>query len=330
MAALLPDIWFALLSLILLIYVVLDGYDLGVGLLSLLTRDQSRRAVMMASLGNLWHANQTWLVIFAGLLFGAFPAAYGLVLSALYLPILGMLLGFILRGVSFEFHREAQWRLPWQLAFAAGSLLAALSQGLVLGGLLSGLPVASGQFAGGVWDWLNPFAVLIALGLACGYALLGATYLIIKTDGEVQGRSYQQALAAAVLVLIAILGASLWAYLGYPFLTPRWFAWPPVYLTVLVLLLAGLVRSLRQKRREPAPMLWSLAVFGLSFFSLAASLYPCLIPPGLTIAAAASPTNVLLMMLIVVGLILPVILIYNGYQFAVFRGKVADGGYGED
>ena len=171
----LPDLWFALVGFMLFLAVVSDGFDLGVGILSLLTRDERRRSVLMGSIGPVWHANLTWLVVLGGVFFGAFPVAYGVIFSALYLPVFVMIIALAFRGVSFDFREEAQDQGPWNLAFGLGSLAAALAQGFAVGGFLSGLNLAGDRFAGGVWDWLNPFAALVALGLLCGYVLLGAT-----------------------------------------------------------------------------------------------------------------------------------------------------------
>jgi len=265
--------------------------------------------------------------VLGGLLFGAFPLAYGLILSALYIPIFLMLVGLILRAVSLEFREEAQSKKSWSLACGWGSLLAAMAQGLVLGTLLNGLKMEGHSFAGSVWDWLQPFPILVAVGLVCGYVLLGATYLILKTEGESQRRSYRQARGAAVLVLLAMLVLGFWALLRIPHLTPGWLGWPLLYILVFILLIAGLLRSLQQSR-ELAPFLWSAAIFLVAGGGLAASLYPYLIPPGVTIAAAAAPPLTLKVMLAVVGLLLPVMLVYNAYLHRVFRGKTPEGGYG--
>ena len=184
----LPDLWFALVGFMLFLAVVSDGFDLGVGILSLLTRDERRRSILMGSIGPVWHANLTWLVVLGGVFFGAFPVAYGVIFSALYIPVFVMIIALAFRGVSFDFREEAQDQGPWNLAFGLGSLAAALAQGFAVGGFLGGLNLAGDRFVGGVWDWLNPFAALVALGLLCGYVLLGATYLIVKTEGDLQQR----------------------------------------------------------------------------------------------------------------------------------------------
>jgi cytochrome bd ubiquinol oxidase subunit II len=333
MAMILPDLWFALLGFVLFLAVVLDGFDLGVGILSLWSRNEDRRTLLMGSIGPVWHANFTWLVVLGGLFFGAFPVAYGLVFSALYIPVLVMIIALAARGVSFEFREEARDKGPWNLAFGLGSLVAALAQGCAVGAFLGGLNLTGDRFAGGVWDWLNPFAGVVALCLLCGYGLLGAAWLVMKTSGEVQRDAFRQAQAAAwgLLILAAVLG--LWALGKYPFLARKWSTWPAAMLTsapvclgvaVFILLLRSLV-----KHKETAPFVWSLTIFALLSFATAASVYPFVVPPTLTVEAAAAPTLTLATMLVVMAVVLPVMLIYNLFQYRVFRGKTTGGGYGE-
>lgn len=322
----LADIWFFIIGFMLVLYVVLDGFDLGVGVLSLCARDEQRRATLMASLGGIWDANETWLVVLGGALFGAFPLAYAIALHALYIPITLMIFGLILRGVAFEFHAHAHNKTPWGFAFGIGSLFAAVAQGLVLGGIISGIAVQDGAFAGGVWDWLNPFALLVAAGVVSGYALLGATYLIIKTREELQTRSYRRAQRAAWLMLVAAAGVTLWTPLLYPQVITTWFSVPGMFYIGLLPLGACiafwmLLRGLR-RRQESAPFIWSLVIFVLSFAGLAISLYPYLLPPTVDIATAAASPKTLIFMLTGIGMLLPVMVIYNGYQYLVFRGKV--------
>lgn len=330
----LGNIWFFLIGLILVLYVVLDGFDLGVGILSLFACDEDRRGVMMASLGSVWDANETWLVLLGGALFGAFPLVYGVVLHALYIPIMAMLFGLIFRGVAFEFHEHARRKAAWGVAFGAGSLLAAIAQGFSLGAIIGGISVTQRHFSGGFWDWLSPFPLLVAVGVVFGYALLGATYLIIKTEGEIQQRSYRRATWAAVLMLLAGIGVTVATPLLHPYVAAKWFTYPGIYsISLLPLGAAGaffmLLRSLR-RRQERAPFFWSLGIFLFSFAGLAISLYPQLVPPGITIGDAAASSKTLIFMLSGVGMLLPVMLIYNGYQYLVFRGKVGAGGYAND
>ena len=286
----------------------------------------------MGSIGPVWHANLTWLVVLGGLLFGAFPVAYGVIFSALYLPVFAMIIALAFRGVSFDFREEAQDQGPWNLAFGLGQPGGRSGPGLC-GGRLPRRPQAAGdRFVGGVWDWLNPFAAVVALALLCAYVLLGATWLIMKTDGDVQHDGYRYARAGACWLLILAAARAVWAYYQHPFLARKWFTWPEAWLTIFPLLLAAvafilLIRSLR-KLRETAPFVWSLVLLALAVLAIAASLHPYVIPPSVTLEAAAAPTLTLVTMLIVVGVLLPIMLIYNGYQYRVFRGKTHGRGYG--
>lgn len=325
--SLLGNIWFLLIGLLLVLYVVLDGFDLGVGVLALFARDEDRRGVMMASLGSVWDANETWLVVLGGALFGAFPLAYGVVLHALYIPVMLMIFGLIFRGVAFEFHEHAQRKVVWGVAFGAGSLIAALSQGLILGALIGGIQVQDRSFNGGVWDWLQPFSVLVAVGVVFGYALLGATFLIIKTQGEMQHRSFVRARFSAWVMFGVAIAVTVLTPLLHARIADKWFSLPefffiaPLPLGAIVAFWL-LLRSLR-KGHEHAPFTYSLIVFLCSFAGLAASLYPYLLPPSVTIANAAASPKTLVFMLTGIGMLLPIMLIYNGYQYFVFRGKVS-------
>jgi cytochrome d ubiquinol oxidase subunit II len=329
---LLANIWFALVGLILALYVILDGFDLGVGILSLVAGDEERRGIMMTSLGSVWDANETWLVLLGGALFGAFPAVYAVLLHALYLPILIMIGGLILRGVAFEFREHAHRKLPWNLAFGIGSVLAAACQGCALGTLIQGIPVTDGRFAGSVWDWVKPFPLLVAAGVMCGYTLLGATYLIIRTEGRDQHRSRRWAKWSAWLMMAAMLAVTLWTPLLGSHVARRWFT-APLSLALLPavagLAFAMLQRAL-QRHYEHAPFFWSVAIFVASFTGLAISFYPFLIPPELIVWEAASSGQTLVFMLTGIGMLLPVMLIYNAYQYLVFRGKIKIGGYSAD
>jgi cytochrome d ubiquinol oxidase subunit II len=327
----LANIWFFIIGLVLVLYVVLDGFDLGVGILSLFEGREQRRGMMMASLGSVWDANETWLVLLGGALFGAFPVVYGVVLHALYVPILLMIFGLIFRGIAFEFREHASRKLWWNAAFGGGSLVAAASQGLVLGALLEGIEVRGGQFAGGVWDWLSPFSLLIVLGVVAGYTLLGAAYLVLKTEGDLQRRAAQRARIAAWLTVLAGAGVTVWTPLLYDYIAQKWFSPPTLYyLTPLPLFAAFaffmLLRALR-RGYEHTPFLWSLAIFVTSFIGLALSLYPYIVPPYLTVTDAAASGKTLVFMLAGIGMLIPIMLVYNGYQYLVFRGKVRSAHY---
>jgi cytochrome d ubiquinol oxidase subunit II len=331
---LLADIWFWLIGFVLILYVVLDGFDLGAGVLHLGTRDERRRGFIVGALGYTWHANQTWLVVLGGLLFGAFPLAYGVVLSALYIPIGLMLLGLILRGVSFEFREEAQNKMIWNLALGGGSLLAALAQGFVLGGVLSGLPMNGNTYIGGIWAWLNPYALLVSLGLVFGYLQLGATYLIIKTEPEMHVYLRERAAVATFLALFLVIGAVIWSSLRTPFFVEKWLSWPGLLITSLPFVLALftfflLLNTLRTGKNESAPFIQAICIFVFAFISLAGSLHPLILPPQVMVYEAAAPALTLKVMLFVIVPLLPVMLLYNAYQYKVFSGKDGEAGYGE-
>jgi len=327
----LGNIWFFLIGLMLVLYVVLDGFDLGVGILSLFAGDEDNRGVMMASLGSVWDANETWLVVLGGALFGAFPLVYGIALHALYIPVMLMIFGLIFRGVAFEFHEQARRKSPWGVAFGAGSLVAAASQGLILGAVIGGLPVQGDRYTGGIWDWLQPFPLLVAAGVVFGYALLGATFLIIKTGGEIQQRSYYRARFSAWAMFGVAVAVTTWTPFLHDHIAGKWFSLPaffyiaPLPLAAMLAFLL-LMRSL-QKGYEHAPFAYSLIVFLCSFAGLAVSLYPYLLPPSVTIATAAASPKTQVFMLTGIGMLLPIMLIYNGYQYFVFRGKVSGRGY---
>lgn len=326
------DVWLCFIGLFLTFYVVLDGFDLGIGVLSLFVREGERRGIMMASLGSVWDANETWLVVLGGALFGAFPLVYGIVLNALYLPIIVMIFAFIFRGVAFEYREHGHARL-WDYAFGIGSLVAALCQGLALGGLIAGPTVVGERFAGGSFDWLSPFSVLVAFGVVFGYVLLGATYLIVKTEGVAQEHAIRTAWIAGALMLIAAAGISLWTPIRYPFVATKWFGngivtafvIPPLCAIFCSLMLA---RSLL-KRQESAPLFWSIGIFLCSLGGLAASLYPYLIPRSVTAEAAGADSLTLVIMMLGIGLLIPVMIVYNAYQYVVFRGKVSGPRYGD-
>ncbi|MGF1482175.1 MAG: cytochrome d ubiquinol oxidase subunit II [Cyanophyceae cyanobacterium] len=329
----LPQVWFGILALFLFLYVMLDGFDLGVGILSLTSTTENRRGILMTSLSNVWDANETWLVLMGGALFGAFPLAYGTILNALYVPILTMVFGFIFRAVAFEFREQATRKLFWNIAFGAGSLTAALGQGLSLGAVLAGIKVdEAGHFAGTTWDWLTWQTGLVALTLIQGYVLIGSTYLIWKTEGEIQETHYQTARIAAVTTLIGAIAITIGTPIFYEYARSRLFSRPQVYLFALipvlgVLLIGLLLRSLN-RRREVTPFIWTILIFLLTFVGLALVVFPYIIPTEITIYEAAADPSALVFMIIFIGFLIPVMIFYNIYQYFVFRGKVSGEGYG--
>ena len=323
--------WAGLLAFGVLAYVVLDGFDLGTGILFLIERDREDRDVMVNSIAPVWDGNETWLVFGGAGLYAMFPLAYSVVLPALYPLIVAMLVGLILRGVSFEFRFRAtgSGQFWWDVAFCGGSLVAAFAQGLVLGGLLQGIHVENDVYAGGWWDWLTPFSVLCGVAVVIGYALLGACWLIWRTEGALQERSRVHAgrLAAATLALIVVVS------LATPFLYPqyarRWFSWPGILLTspvpVLVAAFGLLFRHGLRQKHHWTPLLCAELWFVLCFAGLGISFYPLMVPPSITIYQAASPVLSQVFLLAGAVVIVPVILAYNAYAYWIFRGKVKPG-----
>lgn len=323
-------IWAFLIALAILIYVILDGFDLGIGVLFPLVKGESDRDVMMNTVAPVWDGNETWLILGGGGLFAVFPLAYSVVLTALYAPLIAMLLALIFRGVAFEFRFKDPGHKPlWDLAFAGGSIVATFCQGIVLGAFIQGIAVEDRSYAGGWFDWLTPFSLFAGFSLVLGYALLGAGWLVMKTEGTLQVRMYalMTHLTAGLIVCIAIV--SLWTPLLNAEIAARWFSWPnllylsPVPLLVLAAGL-GLYRAIR-RRREVQPFLLALTLFLLSYAGLGISLYPNIIPPDVSLWAAAAPDKTLGFMLVGAAILLPVILGYTGYAYWVFRGKVRPG-----
>jgi len=326
-------IWALLIAFAVLAYVVFDGFDLGIGILFPCFAAERERDDAMNSVAPVWDGNETWLVLGGGGLMAAFPLAYAVVLPALYAPITAMLLGLIFRGVAFEFRfRSSRRKLLWDWAFAAGSTLAAFAQGIALGALVQGIPVAGRAYAGGWWDWLTWFSILTGLALVIGYALLGATWLIWKTSGELQEKAYSLAWSTglATLALIGIVS------LIMPFLDPvfrqRWFSFPNIVyaapVPILVALAALMLLAGLGRRRERAPFFAAVALFVLSYLGLGISFYPFILPPSLTIWDAAAPAGSLEFLLVGAVVLIPLILAYTAWSYWVFRGKVgASAGY---
>lgn len=323
----LPQVWFGILALFLFLYVMLDGFDLGVGILSLTSSTEERRSILMTSLSNIWDANETWLVLMGGSLFGAFPLAYSTILNALYVPIFIMIFGFVFRAVAFEFREQANRKLIWNFAFGAGSFLAALGQGFSLGGVLAGIKVdEAGHFIGTSWDWFNLPSVLVALTLIQGYVLIGSVYLVWKTTGELQATHYKTATIAAITTLVGAILITIATPIFYESARTRLFSQPLVFVFALIpllgiLLIWRLLSSLNRKA-EKMPFIWTILIFLLSFIGLGLVVFPYIIPTSITIYEAAADPSSLVIMIIFIGFLIPVMLFYNFYQYVVFRGKV--------
>ncbi|WP_144872326.1 cytochrome d ubiquinol oxidase subunit II [Hyella patelloides] len=323
----LPQVWFTILALFLFLYVMLDGFDLGVGILSITSSTEERRGMLMTSLNNVWDANETWLVLMGGALFGAFPLAYGTILQALYIPVMVMIFGLIFRAVAFEFREHANNKIFWNLAFAGGSFAAALGQGFALGAILQGIAVdEAGQFIGGTWDWLTLRSLLTALTLIQGYVLIGSTYLIMKTEGELQNTHYLTAKISAVTTFIGAVYLTITTPIFYESARTRLFSEPLVFIFAFIPLLGTLIISLLWRsitlKKERQPFVWTLLLFFLSFFGLGLVVFPYIIPTEITIYQAAASPSSLVFMIIFIGFLIPIMLAYNIYQYVVFRGKV--------
>jgi cytochrome d ubiquinol oxidase subunit II len=328
----LPMIWAGLIAVAVLAYVLLDGFDLGVGILFAVENNADDRDVMVNSIAPVWDGNETWLVLGGGGLFAVFPLAYATIMPALYPTITAMLLALVFRGVAFEFRFRTVTRFHrtlWDFAFFGGSLVAALCQGLTLGGLLQGIHVVDRQYAGGWWDWLTPFTVLCGVAVVCGYALQGSAWLIWRTEGRLQQRCRRHASILAVLVLGLIGAVSLWTPLLDARIEHRWFTWPNIaYLApipVLVLLAgAGFWRGI-VRRADMGPFLWVQFWFLLCYIGLGVSMFPLMVPPSITIWQAAAPRASQMFLLVGAVVLIPIILIYTAFAYWTFRGKVRVG-----
>ena len=331
--SLLPVIWFGIIGFGVFMYVLMDGFVLGIGVLAVFAEDDQQLDQMMNTAAPIWDGNETWLVLGGAGLLAAFPKAYAILLSSLYLPVLLMLLALVLRGVSFEFRFKAQrskrW---WGTCFAVGSICAAFAQGLMLGAIVEGLPLQDGKYLGGAFSWFSPFSMLTAVALVFGYALLGSTWLILKTEGPLQNIVY--ALTRPLVgVVVAFMGlVSTWL----PFLSSqimqRWFeSGNFIWLSSVPLLaLANAVALWRavMRRREVAPFVLALCFFALGFVGLLLGIWPNLLPPSLDIWEAAAPPSSQGFVLVGTLIMLPAVLGYTWWSYTVFRGKVAaDSGY---
>lgn len=324
-------IWAIIIAFSIMMYVVMDGFDLGIGMLYPFMPDRHDRDVMMNTVAPIWDGNETWLVLGGTGLMAAFPLAYSVVLSALYLPIILMLLGLIFRGVAFEFRFKAndRERHLWDKAFISGSLIATFSQGVVLGAYVSGISVSGRAYAGGPLDWLAPFPLFTGAGLVIAYSLLGSTWLIMKTEGDLQARMVRITRPLAWALLAVIIVISLWTPLAQPNIAQRWFSWPNLLWFSPVPLLVGLSIYLLQRalKREPqaAPFLYTLGLVFLGYSGLAISIWPNVIPPNISIWDAAAPPQSQGFTLVGALFIIPIILMYTVWAYYVFRGKVRRG-----
>ena len=325
-------VWGGIISFAVFAYVVMDGFDLGIGILFPIFAVGHERDQAMNSIAPVWDGNETWLVLGGGGLLAAFPLAYAVILPATYPLMIAMLLGLVFRGVAFEFRwRDASHRAYWDIAFTVGSFLAALAQGITLGAILQGIRVVDNAYAGGWLDWLSPFTVLTGLSVVSGYALLGATWLVWKTEGSGQAHARRMAFALGIATLIAMVAVSAATpFLAYDYWR-RWFSLPGVFLTAQVPLLTLIVTvaffwSLR-RGAERLPFLMALALFLMGFVGLGVSMYPYLVPRAITLWDAAAPPSSQSFMLVGTAVIFPIIIAYTAWAYWVFRGKVGTHGY---
>jgi len=327
----LPIIWAVIIAFALMMYVVMDGFDLGIGILFPFVRDRGDRDTMVNTVAPVWDGNETWLVLGGASLMATFPLAYSVLLSALYLPLIMMLAGLIWRGVSFEFRFKADeaHRPFWDKAFTSGSYIATISQGICLGAFINGFEVKGPSYMGGALDWLTPFSLFTGLGLVVAYALLGSTWLIMKTEGALQRRMIALA-RPATLVLLAVIGiVSLWTPLAHPEVAARWFALPNLLffapVPLLVLATSWLILRVLKHETYAAPFLLALVLLFLGYSGLAFSLWPNIIPPGVSLREAAAPPQSMGFTLVGALFVIPIILAYSSWSYYVFRGKVRAG-----
>jgi cytochrome bd ubiquinol oxidase subunit II len=329
----LVPIWTAILGAGVFFYVALDGFDLGVGVLYNFAPTRDARNLLMNTIAPIWDGNETWLILGGVGLFAAFPLAFAIVIPAVYFPILLMLLALIFRGVSFEFrYRDAENRTFWDHGFAFGSTLAAFAQGLVLGAFIQGFKVDGRQFSGSSFDCFTPFTFVVALSLVAGYALLGAGWLVIKTEGDLQRWARALGRRCLICTAVAIVAVSIWTPIIDAPVAERWFSWPDIaLLSPVPILTAALVlyvwRAFGQDW-DHGPFVGSLAIFVMSFLGIAISLWPMIVPGRFTLDQAAASQSTQGFLLVGTLFLLPVILIYTAWSYWVFRGKVkGDVGY---
>jgi cytochrome bd ubiquinol oxidase subunit II len=317
--------WVFVLAVSILFYVLLDGFDLGVGILFGFTLNERRRREMLAAVAPLWDGNETWLIVAGVVLWGAFPVVYATLFSAFYLPLLVMLAGLILRGVAFEFrYKTERLRWIWDLSFAGGSLLAAFIQGLMVGALVEGLPISNGQYAGGEFGWLSPFSLLCGVGLCLGYTLLGACWLVRKCVDEVRDAAYRLIPPLSISLLVFLIAVFAYALVENLRIMSRWLERPYLFVFPTIGIVAAIVLAVSVRhRRDGLPYYMVVLIFVAAFGTLAISFWPYMIPFTITIEDAAAPHSSLAFMFWGEGLfVFPLLLVYTAVSYTVFRGKV--------
>ena len=329
----LTPVWTVILAVGVFLYVALDGFDLGVGMLYRLAPDRPARNLVMNSIAPIWDGNETWLILGSVGLLAAFPVAFAIIVPAVYFPILLMLLSLIFRGLAFEFrYRDAERRTFWDNGFAYGSALAAFAQGIVLGAFIQGFNVEGRHFVGSSFDCFTPFSIFTGVGLACGYALLGAGWLVMKTQGTLQDWARALGRRCLALTVLAIAIVSVWTPLLDAHIEARWFSWPNIALLspvpIITLVLIWFVWRALERGADFAPFLGSLGLFVMSYIGIAISLWPMIVPGHFTLDEAAASQSTQAFLLVGTLFLLPIILVYSSWSYWVFRGKVrADIGY---
>ena len=324
-------IWFGIIIFATLMYIVMDGFDLGIGIIMPLIKDKKQRDTMVNSVAPFWDGNETWLVMGGAALFGAFPLAYTIILDALAIPLTIMLIALIFRGVAFEFRFKS---LPshvqfWDRAFIIGSIIATLCQGMVVGAVIDGFQVSERRFIGEAIDWLTPFSIFCGFGLVAAYALLGNTWLIMKTEGALQRHLYKIAPFTLVTLLCIIIIVSVWTAFGHEVIASRWFSTPNIYyflpVPFLTVLFCHLSMVAIAKKQSVSPFLYALGIIILGFTGLGISIWPNIVPPSISIWQAAAPPQSQGFMLVGTLFILPIMLMYTFWNYYVFNGKVIEG-----
>ena len=321
-------IFFAVAAAIVIgLYVTLDGFDLGVGILFPFAPRSEDRDVMMETLEPFWDGNETWLVMGGMTLLAGFPLAFAILLPAFYVPLWMMLFGLVIRGIAFEFRSQGgTLKDVWSWTFAAGSFVAGFCQGAILGGFVGrSITVVDGRFAGGPFDWLGPFSILTGLGVVAGYALLGACWLIWKTEGSTQTFGRELVRPVLLCVGVALIAVSIWTPFAMPKIDQRWFGWPNTLLLLPLPIVAVAawfgILSMRWSPREWVPMALALLLFQISLAGLGASIWPAALPGVMTIWEASSMHRTQAIVAGAIVVILPIIIAYIGYGYWIFRGK---------
>jgi cytochrome d ubiquinol oxidase subunit II len=333
----LPVIWSGLLAVAVAMYVIVDGFDLGIGILFKAAGSENWRDRMMFSVAPIWDGNETWLILGGGGLFAVFHVSYAILMPALYVPIIAMLIALIFRGIAFEFRFKAdRSKFLWDNAFHFGSLAATFAQGVVLGAFIQGFAHDGRQFTGGTFDFLTPFSVMTGISLILGYGLLGATWCVMKTTGELEIWARRMAVRFLIGTILAMAIVSLWVpFLGRQ-IEARWFSWPNIAFLAPVPLITAFVTfrlfTNLERGHHRSPFFLSITLFLLGYLGLGISLFPYIVPPNLSIWQAANTVNSQLFALVGFSIVLPITFVYTAYAYYVFRGKVAEdiqaGGYG--